>query len=149
MPFIKLKLGIKKTLTSFHLRQYCHHPTRTDLRDKWHCRKYLHIYSRLTTPACTTLFHSNCSFTEDERRRILDWLSDVSFKKHHEFYKSLRSQGTCEWLLKKDSFRNWNESDSSSILWLHGIGKNIVSMVLFRAETNIIKLAGSGKTTLA
>lgn len=68
--------------------------------------------------------------TDDRRLAILNWISDISPTKHHDFNRSFRSAGTGGWLLEKQSFREWADSDSSSLLWLHGI-------------------AGSGKTMLA
>lgn len=34
----------------------------------------------------------------------------------------MRSAGTGGWLLEKPNFQSWDESDLSSLLWLHGIG---------------------------
>lgn len=62
--------------------------------------------------------------TEDERLEMLNWLSDVPTMSHHEYQQSLRHAGTGGWLLDKDSFRNWEDSDSSALLWLNGPGKN-------------------------
>lgn len=61
--------------------------------------------------------------TEDERLAILNWISDVSHKRHHEFNKSVRSPKTGGWLLQKPNFESWDRSDVSSLLWLHGIGE--------------------------
>ncbi|KAL0631450.1 hypothetical protein Q9L58_009682 [Maublancomyces gigas] len=79
------------------------------------------------------IFTSVQDITDNKRLDILNWLSDVSFKKHHGFYKSLCIKGSGRWLLAKNSFRNWNDSDVSALLWLRGSAE----------------LAGTGKTTLA
>lgn len=142
------------TLTSVYLRPWDPCPTAayaqtsltkqprcasgTYASDKKQGRRYLHIYSRFSPSQDLRIFHSNyISITDDERLSILNWLSDVSFKKHHDFYKSLRSDGTGGWLLAKDSFRNWNDSDSSALLWLHGIGKRVHPWFLSRTEADI------------
>lgn len=44
---------------------------------------------------------------------------------HHSFVSSDRLAGTGDWLFKKPEFIEWEKSNSSSILWLHGIGKNL------------------------
>lgn len=64
----------------------------------------------------------------NERLAILNWLSDVSYTQHHNFNKSLRSPGTGGWLTAKPNFRSWDDSDLSSLLWLHGIGKVVPSI---------------------
>lgn len=60
----------------------------------------------------------------------MEWLSNVSYKEHHDFYKSLRSPGTGGWLLVKPNFRSWDDSGLSSLLWLHGIGEVALSIPL-------------------
>ncbi|KAI1348196.1 hypothetical protein F5Y01DRAFT_307013 [Xylaria sp. FL0043] len=58
----------------------------------------------------------------DERERIemLEWISPVQYGKHHKRVEEARTSGTCEWLLQHDKFREWDEADSSVILWLQG-----------------------------
>lgn len=58
-----------------------------------------------------------------ERGRILGWLSEVTFKEHHDFVRSSRHSGTGGWLLLKENFVDWEDSDSSSLFWLRGNGK--------------------------
>ncbi|KAI1281178.1 hypothetical protein F5Y07DRAFT_321402 [Xylaria sp. FL0933] len=58
----------------------------------------------------------------DEREQIhmLDWISPVQYGKHHKRVEEARTAGTCEWLLRHEKFREWDEADSSVILWLQG-----------------------------
>ncbi|KAL7266091.1 hypothetical protein RUND412_011377, partial [Rhizina undulata] len=67
---------------------------------------------------------------ENKRFEILNWLSKVDYKEHHNFIRSTRQPNTRNWLFEKHDFIQWNESSSSTIFWLHGI-------------------AGAGKTMLA
>ncbi|KAL7266228.1 hypothetical protein RUND412_011235, partial [Rhizina undulata] len=70
------------------------------------------------------------SLEENKRFEILNWLSKVDYKEHHNFIRSTRQPNTGNWLFKKHDFIQWNKSSSSTIFWLHGI-------------------AGAGKTMLA
>lgn len=56
----------------------------------------------------------------------MNWLSDLSMRQHHEYHKSIRITGTGDWLLNNDVFRQWRAAESSSFLWLHGIGECMV-----------------------
>ncbi|KAI0817325.1 hypothetical protein GGR55DRAFT_12746 [Xylaria sp. FL0064] len=58
----------------------------------------------------------------DERERIemLEWISPVQYGKHHKRVEEARTSGTCEWLLQHKRFREWDDADSSVILWLQG-----------------------------
>lgn len=58
-----------------------------------------------------------------EHLKILMWLSDIPVEDHHLFVSSRRNVGDGSWLLNKQQFREWERSESSSILWLHGIRK--------------------------
>lgn len=69
-------------------------------------------------------FDSNyISFSDNERLTILNWLSNISFRKHHELYRSFRIEETGGWLRAKEKFRDWNGSDESALLWLRGAGR--------------------------
>ena len=51
---------------------------------------------------------------------ILDWVSTVKHKAHHDNVRNNRTPGTGDWLLRKVEFRDWEESSSSAVLWLRG-----------------------------
>lgn len=55
--------------------------------------------------------------------KIVDWLSDVDCVKHHMVAQDGILEGTSEWLRAKEQFTMWEESDESTIPWLHGIRK--------------------------
>ncbi|KAI3323881.1 hypothetical protein HD806DRAFT_544007 [Xylariaceae sp. AK1471] len=55
----------------------------------------------------------------EEQIRLLEWISPIPYKSHHDRLKEARTSNTCEWLLKHKRFREW-EAAGSSILWLQG-----------------------------
>ncbi|KAF8851786.1 hypothetical protein BDZ45DRAFT_133333 [Acephala macrosclerotiorum] len=75
-----------------------------------------------------------CSLLEatgyTERLRILNWISELLYTKHHKTVSDQRTEDTGEWLLRHDQYKEWQDESSSVILWLHGT-------------------AGTGKTYLA
>jgi hypothetical protein len=69
-----------------------------------------------------SLIHSrNKSQLKEERLEILQWLSNVQYKKHHQSLSNGLLEGTGSWLLKKPQVVEWRNSSVSSVLWLHGI----------------------------
>lgn len=68
-----------------------------------------------------------CSLLETtgytERLRILNWISEVLYTKHHKTVSDQRTEATGEWLLGHDRYKEWQDESSSMILWLHGTGR--------------------------
>ncbi|SCV34434.1 related to vegetatible incompatibility protein HET-E-1 [Fusarium fujikuroi] len=56
---------------------------------------------------------------ESERRKTLEDISAILFRAHHEEVSGKRTAGTCEWILKKEKFIQWEES-LSSVTILYG-----------------------------
>lgn len=50
---------------------------------------------------------------ESERRNTLGAISSILFRAHHDEVSRRRTVGTCEWILKRETFIRWEESDSS------------------------------------
>ncbi|GKZ69501.1 hypothetical protein AnigIFM50267_004710 [Aspergillus niger] len=66
----------------------------------------------------------------EEAMRILDWISSVKYGSHHDTVSGNRTPGTGEWLLQHRTFRDWEESSSSAVLWLRGspgVGKTYLT----------------------
>lgn len=59
--------------------------------------------------------------TEEDRGRILQWISPIHYASDHEFARQNRVGTTGAWLLQHSAFREWKQSDLSEIFWLHGI----------------------------
>ncbi|KAJ5362328.1 hypothetical protein N7541_003172 [Penicillium brevicompactum] len=57
---------------------------------------------------------------ESDRIEMLEFISPIPFGKHHDNIKEERVDGTGEWLIQNTEFRNWEESRSSGLFWLHG-----------------------------
>ena len=55
-----------------------------------------------------------------EREEFLKWLSDEDFERIHEDKYARKHPGTGNWLIQKESFRDWFDSDRSTLLWCHG-----------------------------
>ena len=58
---------------------------------------------------------------ESERSEILTWVSDIQYESNHYTARKERTDGTGEWLLRHERYREWRGSSASTILWLHGI----------------------------
>lgn len=56
---------------------------------------------------------------EDERLRLLGWLSKADPSTKHNAATKKKKFGTGEWLLASDEFSNWLEA--AGFIWLHGI----------------------------
>ena len=81
------------------------------------------------------------NYEDQNERKLLETLaSDYEDDKN---YNPLRVPGTCEWFFEGDDFRNWRDSDTSSLLWISagpGCGKSVLSRTLIdenRLSTNI------------
>jgi hypothetical protein len=55
-----------------------------------------------------------------ERRDLLEWISDVQYGRHHDEIEERREPGTGDWLVQDERFRDWMDSSLSSTLWLQG-----------------------------
>ncbi|KAJ0139210.1 hypothetical protein HZ326_17855 [Fusarium oxysporum f. sp. albedinis] len=82
---------------------------------------------------------------ESERCETLKSISAILYQAHHEEVSGKRTAGTCEWILKKEKFIRWEESDSSvTILYgnlIAGAGKTflisrVVDYSIGKAETS-------------
>jgi hypothetical protein len=59
---------------------------------------------------------------EKELLEVLDWISKILYRKNHDSVREQRTKDTCEWLLRRKSYLEWQDTSSSLILWLHGTG---------------------------
>ena len=65
-----------------------------------------------------------------ELSEILTWISSVPYEENHVFNRGKRLDGTGEWLFAAEhqpEFAEWRSSNQSSILWLLGGSKLILS----------------------
>ncbi|OBS17670.1 hypothetical protein FPOA_09405 [Fusarium poae] len=57
--------------------------------------------------------------SEQDRLRTLGKISAILFRSHHEEVRRKRTGGTCEWILKKKKFLEW-ESNDAALMVLYG-----------------------------
>ncbi|KAK2803839.1 hypothetical protein FQN50_006846 [Emmonsiellopsis sp. PD_5] len=57
---------------------------------------------------------------EEERKRVLKWLSQFPYDDHHTFAKGERVPGTGYWIFDKVEYKIWRKV-KGEILWIHGI----------------------------
>ncbi len=81
---------------------------------------------RISTLTESLAHGQNESQMKDERRRILQWLSVVQYKKHHQSISKGLLEGTGLWLSERPQFVEWRNSSVSSVLWLHGIRRSFI-----------------------
>ncbi|RPB12644.1 hypothetical protein P167DRAFT_574015 [Morchella conica CCBAS932] len=76
---------------------------------------------------------------ESKKLNILRWLSDIKFIDHHTFSRERRQEKTGQWLEENETYKEWKNSKSSSLLWLRGdagYGKTIlISYVIDELQT--------------
>lgn len=65
------------------------------------------------------------------RREIADWLSPLNFMSHQNDAYSRRQEGTGQWLLESDSFKEWT-TGCEKFLWCPGIRQSF----LFTLQTH-------------
>lgn len=59
----------------------------------------------------------------NEQVELLKWISSVPYRDHHNTVKEARTSDTCEWLLRHERFREWEDTSSSVVFWLQGSRK--------------------------
>jgi hypothetical protein len=60
-----------------------------------------------------------------ERSEILQWISNIPYEDNHITAREKRTEGTGRWLLEDGRFKEWQSSQRSIIIWLHGIRRSI------------------------
>jgi hypothetical protein len=55
------------------------------------------------------------------RKEILTWLSSMKYINHHREIQKGLVENTGEWLFDHPDFLEWERSQESRVLWLHGI----------------------------
>lgn len=80
-------------------------------------------------------------FVEQERGRILAWLSPLDFRAKYHDVLSRRHPGTSQWILDSPEFMSWRNR-KSEVLWCTGIpgaGKTVLaSIIIERLEKDLM-----------
>ena len=99
---------------------------------------------RISTLTASLAHNKTESQKKEERLKILSWLSNVQYKKHHQSLSGSLLGGTGSWLLGKSQFVEWRNSSVSSVLWLHGIRRSSITCLVEHSLKGIIQ-RGQGK----
>ncbi|KAA8902670.1 ankyrin repeat-containing domain protein [Sphaerosporella brunnea] len=74
---------------------------------------------------------------DEERRKLLQWLSEFNFDIEHDTVFAKRHLDTGNWLIESPMFEDWQTPSGSSILWCYGtpgVGKSVLALVPNRQE---------------
>ncbi|KAI1368511.1 hypothetical protein F5Y08DRAFT_296011 [Xylaria arbuscula] len=73
----------------------------------------------------------------NELTRILQWISPIEFRRHHDTIRELRTSNTCDWLLQRPKFGQWVSATSATTLWLQGFPGSGKTFLISRVIENI------------
>lgn len=85
------------------------------------------------------------SSTLEEKRykHILNWLSAVDFSAHHRRCREDRLDGSGQWLLDHQQYRDWHASSRSSTFLVHGMPGSGKSMLASAVVDSLMRQASS------
>ncbi|KAK3933812.1 hypothetical protein QBC46DRAFT_326021 [Diplogelasinospora grovesii] len=98
--------------------------------------------ARVDENVCTLLERTD----NEERLKILEWISLIPYGKHHGAVKEARTSDTCKWLLEHERFREWEDTSSSVILWLQGspgAGKTFLTSKVIDHVQSLLKTSNN------
>lgn len=75
---------------------------------------------------------------DDERCKILQWISEIPYETDHYNAVKGRVKGTGQWLLDHEKYSQWRSADSSTTLWLSGIRKCLTVAGWINALTKVL-----------
>lgn len=78
--------------------------------------------------------------SEQERRSLLDWISNVQYGRHHDEIEEKRRSGTGDWLIQHEKFCEWIDSPESGVLWLQGSRKSGKSFIYRKTICSLTSL---------
>ncbi|KAI0903434.1 hypothetical protein F4823DRAFT_568697 [Ustulina deusta] len=77
----------------------------------------------------------------DDLTRVLEWISPIEYRRHHDTVRELRTNDTCNCLLQRPKFGQWSSATSSITLWLQGFpgsGKTyLTSRIIEQTEVTL------------
>ncbi|KAI5782140.1 hypothetical protein FPQ18DRAFT_283943, partial [Pyronema domesticum] len=141
---LRLYIAILKFLAKAIDKLKRKYSTRTELE---HLRTHLENINNTTLHIQPQLRHIQCWLEDSERSSILEWISTIPYRSHHERINAGRLEGTGKWLLEREDYRTWISSSVSKLLLLRGTpgaGKTyIASKVIdsLHSNTTGMKLA--------
>ena len=105
------------------------------LNAQLHSSKQLHTIDSRTKALEDTLSTQTKALSsievEEQRHKLLYWLSNYDHEERHDEIASSRASSTGFWLFETDQFRNWHdEPNANPVLWCHGAqgaGKSVLT----------------------
>lgn len=91
--------------------------------------------SKTVQESHTMLRGQNATRDQEEREKILEWLSITYSVSNYEAARRKHVARTGNWFLKSIAFKSW-KTDPDSFLWIHGIagcGKTILRYVRYES----------------
>ena len=73
------------------------------------------------------------------RKDFMHWISLIDFEDDHERISAKKHPGTGDWLIARDDFQAWLQSDSSRLLWCYGkpgSGKSVLASYVLEHITS-------------
>ncbi|GAW24923.1 hypothetical protein ANO14919_145190 [Xylariales sp. No.14919] len=86
---------------------------------------------------------------KEELIRVLQWISPIEYRRHHNVVKESRTKGTCDWLLERPRFRQWSGATSTITLWLQGFpgsGKTYLTSRIIEEIEKVLITKGSDES---
>lgn len=76
-----------------------------------------------------------------EVRMIVDWLTTANYGQQHDKHSETHKEGTSQWILETDEFRNWLNNGKQRLLCqgMPGAGKTIITSVVVDHLTKKVK----------
>lgn len=65
----------------------------------------------------------------ERRREILKWIYSGDFEERHKYVAAERAQGSGEWFLRSENYRQWTGSRTSEVLCCLGMRKFLLKCV--------------------
>lgn len=57
---------------------------------------------------------------QQNRLKLLQWLSSVPYREHHQKELNDVLKNTGSWFLESQKYRSWKDSSETAVMWLHG-----------------------------
>ena len=64
----------------------------------------------------------------NDKIKILEWISQIPYSNHHTRISENRLKQTGEWILEKQEYRSWQSESVSKLLLLRGIRKLLFNL---------------------
>lgn len=87
-------------------------------------------------------FNAHYRSVDEERMKILGWLSSVAYHEKYTDTLRRRHENTGKWFLELAEFQDWLKNESKNVLWCKGdpgVGKTILAYVFGLFQERFLK----------